>query len=63
MQKIIENKVKCKVCGDIVESTSKFTSTCKCGKTKISGGYENLQRFNLTEGRDFDELSKFYIVD
>lgn len=44
-RKIIRNRIKCKHCGDIIESISvhdfKF---CSCGKVAIDGGKHYLKR-------------------
>ncbi len=57
MQKILINKIKCKKCGDIIESVSvhdfKF---CKCGAVAVDGGHEYLRRCGNKE--DYDDLSK-----
>lgn len=42
--KIFVNKLKCKLCGDIIES--KYTHDfrwCKCGSVFIDGGHEYLR--------------------
>lgn len=56
-RKIIRNRIKCKHCDDIIESTSvhdfKF---CSCGKVAIDGGKCYLKRTgNLN---DWEELSE-----
>lgn len=42
---IISNKIRCKSCGDIIESKSvhdfKF---CSCGKCAVDGGHDYLKR-------------------
>jgi len=57
MKKIIVNKIKCKKCGDIIESVSvhdfKF---CKCGAVAVDGGHEYLRRCGYLE--DYEELSE-----
>jgi Zn finger protein HypA/HybF involved in hydrogenase expression len=59
MNKIYKNVVKCKKCGDIVESFHKdFTSTCKCGSVKISGGTDALIREGL-----YEEMSQYFITE
>lgn len=59
-QKILRNSVKCKKCGQVVESFSENTFTsCKCGETKISGGFSHLIR----EGQNYDEMSQFYLTE
>lgn len=56
--KIIKNCIRCKHCGDIIESTSihdfKF---CSCGKVAVDGGYSYLKRSG--NPNDWEELSKF----
>jgi hypothetical protein len=58
-RKIIKtNKIKCRKCGDIIESTSvhdfKF---CSCGACAVDGGKEYLRR--VGEREDWEELSEF----
>ena len=52
------NKIKCRKCGDIIESTSvhdfKF---CSCGACAVDGGKEYLRR--IGEREDWEELSEF----
>ena len=59
MQKIIFNKIKCKHCGDIIESTTihEFV-TCSCGKCSADGGKDYIRRCFESDG-DFEELSEF----
>ena len=49
MQRIIDkiktNKIKCKKCGDIIESTSVHDfKWCSCGTVAVDGGHEYLRR-------------------
>lgn len=57
-QKIIRNRIQCKLCGDIIESTSvhdfKF---CSCGKVAIDGGKCYLKRTG--DPIDCEELSEY----
>ena len=59
MQKIIVNKIKCKHCGDVIESTTvhEFV-TCRCGKCSADGGKSYIRRCFESDG-DFEELSEF----
>ena len=59
MEKIIENKIKCKHCGDIIESTHVHDyKRCKCGKVAVDGGHYYLRRcFPTTPEADYEELS------
>lgn len=55
--KIIHNKIRCKKCGDIIESTSvhdfKF---CSCGSCAVDGGHDYLRRLGYKE--DWEEMSE-----
>ena len=54
--KIISNKIQCKHCGEIIESTSVHNFvTCKCGKVSVDGGKDYLRRCGNKE--DYIELS------
>lgn len=58
MRKIKSNKIRCRKCGEIIESVSvhdfKF---CKCGAVAVDGGHEYLRRCGNLE--NFEELSEF----
>ena len=57
MQKIYSNKIKCRYCGDVIESTSTHDfKTCKCGACSIDGGLEYLKRSSANPN-DFHDLS------
>lgn len=57
MGKIITNKIKCKVCGDIIESKYTHDSrVCSCKAVGVDGGLEYLRRMGNLE--DFEELSE-----
>jgi len=56
MEKIIVNKIKCKKCGDIIES--KYThdfKMCKCGSIAVDGGHDYLRRVGNLD--NIEELS------
>lgn len=58
MHKIIVNKIKCKKCGGIIESTYRHDyRTCKCGAVAVDGGHDYLRRCGNLE--DFEDLSEF----
>lgn len=58
------NKIKCKLCGDIIESKHRHDFvTCKCGKISVDGGNsyqrrvgypENWQEYCTTTGKFVD---------
>ena len=55
MIKIIINKIKCKKCGDVIESTYRhYFKFCKCGA--VDGGKDYLRRLGYEE--DYEELSE-----
>lgn len=55
-EEIISNKIKCKKCGDIIESKSTNEyKRCSCGAVAVDGGIEYLKRVGNEE--DYKELS------
>ena len=54
---IIENKIKCKKCGEIIESKHRHDfKFCKCGAVAVDGGKDYLRRLGNQE--DYEDLSK-----
>ena len=44
-QRILHNRAKCLVCGDIIESTAaNDTQRCSCGNLYVGGGRDHIQR-------------------
>ena len=57
MNKIIVNKIKCKKCGDVIESTYRHDfKFCKRGAVAVDGGKDYLRR--LGDEEDYEELSE-----
>jgi len=57
MEKIKVNKIKCRLCGDVIESThNNDFKRCKCGAVAVDGGHEYLRR--LGNPKDCEELSE-----
>ena len=55
-KKIIINKIKCKKCGDIIESTHRHDfKICKCGAVAVDGGHDYLRRCGDLDG--YENLS------
>lgn len=53
---ILENKIKCIKCGDVIESIYRHDfKTCSCGACSVDGGKSYLRRVGNDE--DFEELS------
>ena len=58
---IIRNKIRCKICGDIIESVSVHDfETCSCGACSVDGGHYYLKR-SAASPDDYEELSE--IID
>ena len=54
--KVIVNKIRCKKCGEIIESTHRHDfKICKCGAVAVDGGHDYLRRSGDLDG--YDELS------
>lgn len=60
MKKIIKNAIRCKYCGDTIESTSVHDfKYCSCKSVSVDGGYEYLRRSYTNSQNDFEELSEY----
>lgn len=58
MGKIFQNKIKCKHCGDIIESKHVHDyKWCSCGTVAVDGGHYYLKRCFKNSRDDFEELS------
>lgn len=56
-EEIISNKIKCKKCGDIIESKSTNDyKKCSCGAVAVDGGKDYLKRMDNEE--NYEELSE-----
>lgn len=54
--KIQTNKIKCKKCGDIIESTHRHDfKMCSCESVGVDGGHDYLRRIGKEE--DYEDLS------
>lgn len=63
MQKIISNKARCRLCGDIVESKHRHDwQSCSCGAIFVDGGHEYLRR-GAKSFEDLEELSELEDVE
>ena len=61
---IIKNAIKCKKCGDIIESkyTHNFV-TCSCGACSVDGGLDYLRRCgNLNDWEDLSEYKEVEVI-
>lgn len=60
MKKIIKNAIRCKKCGDIIESKNVHDLvSCKCGKVAVDGGKQYIRRMFESTPEDYEELSEF----
>ena len=59
-EEIISNKIKCKKCGDIIESKSTNDyKKCSCGAVAVDGGKDYLKRMGDEENyEEFSELKQ-----
>lgn len=58
IEQIRTNKIKCRKCGDIIESINvQDFNWCSCGAVAVDGGREYLRR--VGNENDFEELSHF----
>ena len=54
---IISNKIRCRHCGDVIESLHVHDfKWCKCGKVAVDGGRHYLKRSGDLNG--YDDLSE-----
>ena len=57
MPRIIRKAIRCRTCGDIIESeTVHDFRVCRCGACPLDGGHDYLRRCGNLEDRE--ELSK-----
>lgn len=65
---IVRNAVRCRKCGDIIESTSRHDfKWCACGTVAVDGGLDYLRRLtgspSVSVEDDVEELSEFVPSD
>lgn len=57
MNKILVNRIRCKKCGDIIESKSVHDfKYCSCKSVAVDGGHDYLRRLGYLE--DWEDLSE-----
>ena len=62
MPRIIKNAIRCKKCGDVIESkTVHDFKFCSCGSCAVDGGHDYLRRCGNRE--DWEELSEVEKVE
>ena len=50
---IVRNAVRCKKCGQVIESTHRHDyRTCKCGAVSVDGGHDYLKRAGSPDDRE-----------
>lgn len=56
--KILMNRIRCKHCGDIIESKHRHDYIeCSCGRVFADGGHDYLRRGFTSSEDDYEELS------
>lgn len=60
MNKIITNRIKCKKCGDVIESkTLHDYVACRCGAVAVDGGHDYLRRLgNFDNWEEMSEVTE-----
>jgi len=62
-ERIIRNRIRCKKCGDIIESHYCHDyKECSCGSCAVDGGHQYLRRC-FVEQDGFEELSEVVIIN
>jgi len=57
---ILKNRIRCRFCGDIVESKYRHDfKSCSCGRVVVDGGRDYLRRGYIDSKDDYIELSVF----
>lgn len=57
-KRIVKNMIKCKRCGEIIESKSVHDfKVCSCGNCAVDGGHDYLKRCYKNSRNDFEEMS------
>ena len=58
--KIKRNAVRCKLCGDTIESKHRHDYvTCSCGNAAVDGGFDYLRRAYRDGIESLEELSEY----
>ena len=59
MRKILRNAIRCKICGDVIESKSVHNFVqCSCGSCFVDGGHEYCRR-GFKNKDDYEELAEW----
>ena len=62
MERIIVNKIRCKKCNEVIETTLRHDyRTCKCGAVSLDCGKDYLRRCGNRE--DWEELSEYETIE
>ena len=58
--KIIRNAIRCNICGDEIESTTRHEMvSCRCGACYVDGGHDYLRRAS----KDKDSFTDISVVE
>ena len=62
MKKIIKNMIKCRNCGDVIESVSVHDfKQCSCRKVAVDGGHNYLRRCGDPD--EWEDMSEYEDVE
>lgn len=57
--RILHNRIRCKLCGDVIESTHHHDfKWCSCGKVAVDGGHDYLRR--VGDPNNWEDVSEFF---
>lgn len=60
MQRIKRNAAKCKVCGEVIESTFRHHFvTCSCGNLSVDGGHDYIRRGFRDGKSSYEDLNEY----
>lgn len=58
MYKLVKNRIRCKLCGDVIESKTRHDfKWCSCGKCFVDGGIDYMRVGGNRE--DIEDLSEW----
>lgn len=60
---IKRNRIKCNLCGDIIESENTHDfKWCKCGSVFVDGGHSYFRRGYKNSPEDYEDLSEAELI-
>ena len=60
MKKLVRNRIKCNLCGDVIESKHRHDFvTCRCGCVSVDGDLDYARRCFIHSKNDYTDLSEY----